>query len=82
MIIFDPLGFVCPYTLLGKINMKEAWSQKLGWDDQLPTKLCAKWVRLFGALFEFEHPVWTAAYDQQIRSDNHRLRVVPIIPQV
>ena len=30
MIIFDPLGFVCPYTLLGRINRKETWSQKLG----------------------------------------------------
>ena len=66
MIIFDPLGFVCPYTLLERINLRETWSRKLGWDDQLPTKLFAKWVRLFGALFEVEHPAWTAAYDHQV----------------
>ena len=47
MMIFDPLGFVCPFTLLGKIYLRETWSQKLGWDDQLPTELRAKWVRFF-----------------------------------
>lgn len=30
MMIFDPLGFVCPYTLLGKIHLRETWSLKLG----------------------------------------------------
>ena len=30
MMSFDPLGFVCPYTLLGKIYLQERWSQKLG----------------------------------------------------
>ena len=54
MMIFDPLGFVCPYTLLGKIYLRETWSQKLGWDDQLPSKLRAKWIYFFCALFELE----------------------------
>ena len=34
MMIFDPLGFVCPYTLLGKIYLWETWSLKPGWHDQ------------------------------------------------
>ena len=29
MMIFDPLGFVCPYTLPGKIYLREKWSQSL-----------------------------------------------------
>lgn len=55
MMIFDPLGFVCPFTLLGKIYLRETWSQKLGLDDQLPTELRAKWVRFFCSLFDLEY---------------------------
>ena len=54
MMIFDPLGFVCPYTLLGKIYLRETWSLKLGWDDQLPTNLRSKWVHFFCSLFQLE----------------------------
>lgn len=54
MKIFDPLGFVCPYTLWGKIYLRETWSLKLGWDDQLPTDLRAKWVQFFCTLFQLE----------------------------
>ena len=54
MMIFDPLGFVCPYTLLGKIYLRETWSLKLGWDDQLPANLCSKWVHFFCSLFQLE----------------------------
>ena len=54
MMIFDPLGFVCPYTLLGKIYLRETWSLKLGWDDQLPTSLRSKWVHFFCSLFQLE----------------------------
>lgn len=52
--IFDPLGFVCPYTLLGKIYLREKWSLKLGWDDQLPSNLRSKWVHFFCSLFQLE----------------------------
>ena len=55
MMIFDPLGFVCPFTLLGKIYLRETWSQKLGWDDQLPTELRVNWVLFFSSLFDLEY---------------------------
>ena len=35
MMIHDLLGFACPFTLLGKMHLRETSSQKLGWDDQL-----------------------------------------------
>ena len=54
MMIFDPLGFVCPYTLMGNIYLRETWSLKLGWDDQLPTNLRSKWVHFFCSLFQLE----------------------------
>lgn len=54
MMIFDPLRFVCPYTLLGKIYLWETWSLKLGWDDPLPTDLRSKRVHFFCSLFQLE----------------------------
>ena len=54
MMIFDPLGFVSPYTLLGKIYLRETWSVKLGWDDLLPANLRSKWVHFFCSLFQLE----------------------------
>ena len=54
MRIYDPLGFVCPYTLLGKIYLRETWSRKLAWDEQLPSELRAKWVHFFCTLFQLK----------------------------
>ena len=54
MMIFDLLGFVCPYTLLGKIYLRETWSLKLGWDDPVPIHLRSKWVHFFFPLFQLE----------------------------
>lgn len=55
VMIFNPPGFVCPFTLLGKIYLRETWSQKFGWDDQLPTELRAKWAPFFYSLFDLEY---------------------------
>ena len=57
--IFDPLGFACPFTLLGKIYLRETCSYKLGWDDQLPTELSAKWVPQFGPLLTTTKLNWS-----------------------
>ena len=54
MKIYDPLGLVCPFTLIGKIYLRETWSRNLGWDDQLPVDLRAKWLKFFISLFELE----------------------------
>ena len=42
MSIFDPLGFLCPFTLLAKLYLRETWSMQLGWDDALPADLHSK----------------------------------------
>ena len=54
MKIYDPLGLVCPFTPIGKIYLRETWSRNLGWDDQLPVDLRAKWLKFFISLFELE----------------------------
>ena len=54
MKIYDPLGLVSPFTLIGKTYLRETWSRNLGWDNQLPVDLRAKWVKFFLSLFELE----------------------------
>lgn len=44
--IFDPLGFVCPFTLKPKLLLKKACEEKVGWDEDLPQSIAkefAKW---------------------------------------
>ena len=40
--------------------------QKLGWDDQLPTELSARWVLLFYSLFDLEY----LSFDRCLRPPN------------
>ena len=54
MSIFDPLGFLCPFTLLAKVYLRETWARNLGWDDMLPTELRGKWMEFFTSLFELQ----------------------------
>lgn len=44
--IFDPLGFLSPVTIVGKILMQSLWkpsSKNLSWDDRLPDDINEKW---------------------------------------
>ena len=33
--IYDPLGWVSPLTVRGKMFMKTLWKEKMGWDQKL-----------------------------------------------
>ncbi|XP_063985393.1 uncharacterized protein LOC135166763 [Diachasmimorpha longicaudata] len=41
--IFDPLGFIAPVIVRGKILIQELWLLKLAWDDQLPLDYVRRW---------------------------------------
>ena len=46
--LFDPLGFVTPFVMLGKCMFQELWSLQLGWDDDVPdshAELLTQWMR-------------------------------------
>ena len=46
--LFDPLGFIAPYTIRGKLLLQEMWTAGLDWDDQLDEELVEKsreWFR-------------------------------------
>ena len=40
--IFDPLGFLSPFTVRGKLLMQEAWTETVTWDEVLPFQLANK----------------------------------------
>ena len=51
--IFDPVGFLCPVLLKGKLLMRELWSYKeLGWDDSIPAEIASKWICFLRSLLK------------------------------
>ena len=41
--VFDPLGFLTPFTVRGKLLLQNAIRLKLGWDDPVPEDLGVAW---------------------------------------
>ena len=41
--VYDPLGFVAPFILVGKRILQEMCRRKVGWDDTLPADLQPEW---------------------------------------
>ena len=61
MAVFDPLGWICPFVLVGRILYRDTCSLKLGWDTQIPADLSRKWKNWFDqltALRELSVPRW------------------------
>lgn len=41
--LYDPLGFIAPFTLSGKQILQELCHKGIGWDDPVPEQLCSRW---------------------------------------
>ncbi|GFX49622.1 pro-Pol polyprotein [Trichonephila clavipes] len=48
--IYDPVGFLSPYTIRLKCLLQEFWLRKLSWDDELPPDIHASSTRTESAL--------------------------------
>ena len=52
--VFDPLGFVSPVIIAGKMIFQELTKLKLGWDDSIPDNLLQKWQKWLAELYSLE----------------------------
>ncbi|XP_014676963.1 PREDICTED: uncharacterized protein LOC106816842 [Priapulus caudatus] len=52
--IFDPYGFLVPFTMKAKFLLRETWIWRLGWDDPLPEVLRQKWEEFFSGMYGIE----------------------------
>ncbi|XP_064482768.1 uncharacterized protein LOC135395520 [Ornithodoros turicata] len=43
--VFDPLGFVSPFTICSKILFQRIWQAGVGWDEDLPVEMVEEWTR-------------------------------------
>lgn len=41
--LFDPFGFLTPFTIRVKYLFQKLWERGIGWDDQLPQDLAEEW---------------------------------------
>ena len=41
--IYEPLGFVAPYTLKGKKLLQQLYQDEVGWDETAPDKIVKEW---------------------------------------
>ena len=58
--VYDPLGFIVPFTLKAKLLMRDLLTtdsenkQNLGWDEPMPQYMYEKWRKLFKEMYELE----------------------------
>ncbi|KAG1682450.1 Organic cation transporter protein [Nymphon striatum] len=53
--IFDPLGFITPLTIRGKILFQRIWQAGTGWDELLPADLQLVWTQWITDLSQLQN---------------------------
>ncbi|XP_037521388.1 uncharacterized protein LOC119398627 [Rhipicephalus sanguineus] len=52
--VYDPLGYLSPFTVKGKLIFQDLWKRKHSWDDTLPDEIQAAWNAWCAELPEFQ----------------------------
>ncbi|KMQ86362.1 gag-pol protein [Lasius niger] len=59
--LFDPLGWLAPVTILGKMFIQQLWKLNIEWDDPLPPSLAQQWNQFdedLRGVSEYSIPRW------------------------
>ena len=57
--LFDPIGFLAPFTIRAKMLLQDMWTAGLGWDDGLTEpliNLARAWFSELGNLKDIQVP--------------------------
>lgn len=60
--LYDPLGFIAPFLLIGKLVLQEMCRHGTGWDDPLPRELQPRWEHWKADLLKLEKINITRCY--------------------
>ncbi|XP_028968865.1 uncharacterized protein LOC114828533 [Galendromus occidentalis] len=74
--VFDPLEWLAPFILRGKLTVQQMWTWEMQWDEEITGELMvefAQWVSEFQAFQEFRFPRQYAPSNQ--RTVAHRLHI-------
>ncbi len=52
--IFDPCGYISPFTIRAKFLIQQLWASGLDWDEAIPEILERKWLNWLGELADLE----------------------------
>ena len=58
--VFDPLGFLSPFVVQGKMLLQELWIAGVDWDEPVPTDLSEKlrkWIAQFDLFSSIRVPL-------------------------
>ena len=53
--IFDPLGMLSPYTIIGKMLIQKTWIAGVDWDDKLSEELASECTEWFNEAVELRN---------------------------
>lgn len=65
--LFDPIGFIGPITIGGKILLQELWRRKIKWDRPVPMEIGQQWLLWLAQATTIEMiqiPRWTKETEQ------------------